>query len=169
MYDLPPHPPSHFVYALPSPFLASIFKIPPVVVVEKYQDLVCTEQDRANIYDIISTIAKNNKLTLLLKQGYLNSLGAQISHVHPLKFLSTIFTNPELAEGMQDVFEDYFKRSHFMGGLQPHLDREAAKDKLEIFLPDFAAETQISLEKLRVCVREHNWEGIVRLLLRSSS
>ena len=76
---------------------ASILKKPPVKPMDiAYKDLVCTEQDKAIVYEIISTMADNGKLSLLFKQAHLKEIGAQINHLHPLKFLSAIFSEPHL-------------------------------------------------------------------------
>jgi hypothetical protein len=165
MQDLPPPSAYHLRYAVPS---ASIIKFPPIAVQsEKFKDLVCSDQDRSNIFEIITTIAENNKLTLLLKQSYLKNLGAQINHVHPLKFLATIFTSGRLKGCLYEIFDDYFKRGGFMDGLGSHLSQEADRGKIEPFLQDFAAEIKVPIEGMRPYFQKRDWEGLVRFLLKS--
>lgn len=170
MQDLPQSPPKHFHYfAKKAPsFLASIIKFPPAGgQSEAYKDLVCTDQDKSNIFEIITTMAEHGKLALLLKQSYLKNLGAQINHVHPLKFLSTIFTNPCLKTRMEPIFDDYFKRNGFMDGLGPSLTREADKGKLDQYLNDFASEVKIPPDRLRKFFQNRDWESLVRYLMQS--
>jgi len=154
------------LFATPTPFFASIIKFPPSG--EKtvtYQELICTDQDKANIYEIITTLADNGKLSLLLKSGHLKQLGAQINHVHPLKFMSTIFSNPRLRMCMPDIFNDYFKRNGFMDGLGPSLERESDKGKLEQYITDFAAELNVMPDGLRDFFKARDWENLVRHLM----
>jgi len=147
--------------------IASMIKFPPVAKSEKYTDLICTEQDRSNIYEIISTMGEYGKLSLLMKQSHLKNLGAQINHVHPLKFLSTILTNPHLKECLTDIFDDYFKRNGFMDGVGPSLSREAEKGKLNQYIAEFAAEVNVSPEKITKYFQNQNWEGLVRFLIQN--
>ncbi len=146
---------------------ASIIKVPPTGGETTYGDLVCTEQDKANIYEIITTMAENGKISLLLKQGHLKALGAQINHVHPLKFLTSIFTNPRLKFCMFDLFDDYFKRNGFMDGLAPSLEKEAERGKLINYLNDFSIEMNIPADDVRPYFLSRDWENFVRFLMQS--
>ncbi len=154
--------------ATPKPFFASIIKFPPGGEKQlTYLDLICTDQDKSNIYEIITTMSDNGKLSLLLKQGHLKQLGAQINHVHPLKFMSTIFSNPRLKMCMPEIFDDYFKRNGFMDGLGPSLERESEKGKLIQFLNDFASEVNVNPESIRGFFLARDWENLVRFLMQS--
>ena len=146
----------------------SIIKFPPPSKGDEvtYKDLPCSDQDRSYIFEIITTMAENGKISLLLKQNHLKQMGAQINHVHPLKFLSTIFTNDRLKECMVPIFDDYFKRNGFMDGLGPSLTVESEKGKLESFLPEFANEVQIPADALRPYFQSRDWEGLVRQLMQ---
>ncbi|HSX26946.1 MAG TPA: hypothetical protein VLE89_08085 [Chlamydiales bacterium] len=155
-----------FLFA--NPTYSSIIKIPPAGGGEiGYKDLICTEQDKANIYEIITTLSENGKLSLLFKQDHLKQLGTQINHVHPLKFLSTIFSNPRLRYCMYDIFDDYFKRNGFMDGLGPSLQKESEKGKLDPLLSDFAKEVNVAPELLRPHFQARDWENLVRKLMQS--
>lgn len=112
-------------------------------------------------------MSENGKLSLLLKQSYLKNIGAQINHVHPLKFISTIVTNPRLKTCMNEIFDDYFKRNGFMDGLGPSLSREADKGKIDPFLNDFSAEVKVPVESMRPYFQNRDWEGLVRFLMQS--
>ncbi len=132
------------------PLTGSIIRKPPAKPTEVlYKDLVCTEQDKANIFEIISTVAETSKLSLYFKQNQLKEKGAQINHLHPLKFLSTIFTNPYLKSSMYYVWDDYFKKNEFLGGLSPNLTREADKGRLNQYIHEFADELGVPAENLK--------------------
>ena len=160
---------SCFIAAMPLQASASIIKFPPKETKTEtgYKDLICTEQDKANIYEIITTMAENSKLSLLLKQSHMKQIGAQINHVHPLKFLAAIFSNPRLKMCMIDIFNDYFKRTGLMDGLGPSLQKEAERGKLIGLLPEFAAEVNVPAENLRPYFEAMDWENMVRFLIQS--
>jgi hypothetical protein len=157
-----------FLMLFSSSGMASIIKKPPAKAVEtSYEELVCTEQDRMNIYEIISTMAEKGKLGLLFQQNHLREIGAQINHVHPLKFLATIFKDPHLKSCMYYIWDDYFKRNGFLDGLGPSLTREAEKGKLELYLKDFAMDINISGETLKAYIDVRDWENMVLFLIQS--
>ncbi len=168
MQDLP-HTPYHYAaHYFPSPlasFIGSIIKFPPEKPADSYADLVCTEEDKAKIYEILTTLESNGKLSLLVKKGYLQGLGAQINHVHPLKFLSSIVTHPQLRSCLVEVFGDYFKRNGFMDGLGPNLTREADKGKLDQYIEPFANEVGVPREHISKFFQSRDWEGLVRFFI----
>lgn len=150
------------------PLTGSIIKKPPVKPVEtSYFQLECTEQDKANIYEIISTMAEKGKLSLLFQQSYLREIGAQINHVHPLKFLAVIMKEPYLKSCMSYIWDDYFKRNGFMDGIAPALSREAEKGKLEFHLDEFAKDVGLPKEHIKAYFDVHDWENLVLYLIQS--
>lgn len=164
MHDYPAPPPQAFHVSFG---LASIIKLPAHPGEEvAYKDLVCTEQDKMNIIEIITILAENSKFSLLLKQTYLKGLGAQINHVHPLKFLSTSIGSPHLKSCVSIIFDDYFKRNGFMDGLGPSLTREAEKGKLDFYLPGFCAEVGVTPEEITPYCNARDWENLVRFLIQ---
>ncbi|MES2272648.1 MAG: hypothetical protein V4487_00450 [Chlamydiota bacterium] len=148
--------------------LASIIKLPPAKTGEvAYKDLACSQQDLASIAEIVTTLAENGKISLLLThQSHLKFLGAQINHVHPLKLLATVITDVHLKNCMNEIFGDYFKRNGFMDGLGPSLERELEKGKLDQYLKDFSLEVGIPMETLKSYVAARDWENLVRFLLQ---
>ncbi len=152
----------------PSPvasLIATMIKFPVEDKSPAYADLVCTQQDQANIYEIITQLADNGKISLLFKKGYIEDLGDQIQHVHPLKFLSTIVIHPHLNSCLYEVFDDYFKRNGFMNGIGPRLTKEAEKGKLNQYIADFAGEVKIPQDRLMKFFKNQDWEGLVRFFI----
>jgi len=162
MRDYPPPPKQfHSFFSL-----ASIIKLPSNPGADvAYKDLVCTEQDKTNIYELIYSLADNSKFSLLLKQTHIKNLGAQINHVHPLKFLAVAMSTPELKTCFIVIFDDYFKRNGFMDGLGPSLHREAEKRKLDMHLDGFAAEMKVNVEEIKPYFAASDWESLVRYLM----
>jgi hypothetical protein len=141
-----------------------IAKNPPAVIVP-YKDLVCSDTDRMLLAQLITTMATNNKFSLLIKKSDLEAL--DIYHLHPLKFLTGILTNPSLKILMSEIFDDKFKRDGFLGGLAPGLTRDANEGKLMQYANDFAAEMQADPDKIKEFFRTQKWEAMVRYLIES--
>lgn len=151
-----------------APAMASIIKKPPAKIAElTYKDIPCTEEHKACIYEIIATVAETNKLSLYFKQAHLKGLGNQISDVHPLKFLATIFSDSYLKSCMNLIWGDYFKRTEFLGGLSPNMTLEMQKGKLLMHIPDFAKDVGVEAEHLRPYFDAQDWENLVLFLIQS--
>lgn len=147
--------------------LGPIIKIPPDGGNKDlaYHELICTQNHRNQIEYIITTIASNNKVTLLFLQGDLKRAGAMINEVHPLKFLETIFCNPVLKELMPKVESDYFKWTGFLDGLVPSLTNQANQGKLLQYLNDFAKRVNSPPDALATYFHSKDWENLVRYLI----
>jgi hypothetical protein len=111
-------------------------------------------------------MAENGYIDLLLQKTYLKQLGASINHVHPLKFLAVVFTNPYLKKCMGEVLKDYFTRINFLEGLGANLSKEAEKKRLDPYALDFAKEVNAPLDAIQHFFNSRDWEGFVRYLLR---
>lgn len=151
--------------------LGGIIKLPPTTEtpaseVVSYQELVCTEADRANISHIISTLAENGKLSLLFQhKSDLTHRGVEIAHVHPLRFLGVIFSDPNLKECMKKIFPDYFKRTKFMHDLGEGLNTRMERGQLEPYLEEFAKEVSVPVELLRSYAQSRDWDGFMDCLI----
>jgi hypothetical protein len=132
-----------------------------------YSALVCTEADKEKIFQIITTIAQHGKITLLFKSSELKRMGAEINHVHPLKFLATVFSNLTLKVYMSEIYGDYFKWNGFMDGLGPSLTNHAQQGKLDFYLNDFAKEVEVAPEALKGFIASLDWESFVCYLMNN--
>lgn len=172
MNDYPPPPKLHHFFInekiMKKNYFGSIIKIPPAHQAELlYKDLIFTEQDKLYICELITTMSQSNKFQLLFKQSHLKMIGAQINHVHPLKFISTIFSDPELKSLMPTIRDDSFKWSGLLDGLGPSLTREAIKGKLQLYLNDFAEEVHLAPEAIRPYFESRDWDNFIRFLIES--
>lgn len=150
------------------PCFASIIKKPPVKPVNvPYPELICREEDQACIYEIITTVAENSKISLIFKQTYLNELGAKIDQVHPMKFLSTIVNHPHLRVCLDLLWPDSFKRAGFLEGFATSMSREADKGKLNQHIEAFAEEIKVPVQEIAPFFETRAWEDLVTHILRS--
>jgi len=156
MHDYAPPSPSSFHFSIS---LGAIIKLPVNPGQDiSYEHLVCTAEDEEIIKELVTSIADNSKVTLLLKQNYFKSLGSQINHVHPLKFLSVSLSTPHLKSCLAVIFDDYFKRNGFMDGLGASLTRETEKGKIEKHFHPFAREINMPVAKIKPFFQNQDWE-----------
>lgn len=130
-----------------------------------YKDLPCSEEDAMIIHHIIRTISEKGKWWLMKHRSEMNALGDSINHVHPLKFLETIFSDDLLKERMKDVFDDYFKKNGFMEGVNRGLTARSNVGELDAYLDDFAKSVRKKKEEIKPYFDNQDWEGLVRHLI----
>ena len=147
--------------------LPEVAKIESVDVpkVNPYESLSLSDTDRAHVSEIITILAENGKLSLLFKKNHLKELGSQINHLHPLKFLSAIFSNPALKARMGEIFKDYFKRNGFMGELSDSLTEASDSGELNHYIEKFAREVNVPAEEIRPYFLNQDWEGLIDFLI----
>lgn len=173
MHDMPNAPHIHIQQQAPhslfGALIASIIKFPPEGDKSNaaYSELTCTIEDMACIYEIITTVAEHTKMSLFIKQNHLRQLEVQIIHVHPLKFLATIFKNPILRVCLKQIADDSYKWPEVIKPLSSSLTREADKGKLEKHLLDFSADIGVSSDHIRKYFQNRDWESLVRALMSS--
>ena len=156
-----------FLALCPPGYGEIIKRAPPKPVELSWNDLPCSERDRADIYEIVSTVAEKGKVNLLINhQSDLREKGARIEHVHPLKFFSVILSNPQLKHCMNVICDDYFKRTNFVGDLISALKREAERGKTLIYLNEFGSAIGVPPESLRGYFDSKDWENMIYYLIR---
>lgn len=96
----------------------------------------------------------------------IKELGERIKPVHPLKFLSTIFSNKTLVDKIRGIFSNIFKRKEFLAGVNVSLNKE---NNLLEYLPDFSSEIDVDENTLRPYFEKRNWTEMVNCLIKEKS
>lgn len=155
-----------------SQIFATIIKVPPSQPSGpsevSYNELTCTDEDVSKITRLISVMGENGKVVLLFKyQKELRQIGREIEHVHPLKFISVIMSNPYLKSCLRKVHSDYFKWSNFMDGLGNGLSSQHQQGKVSIYLNDFAQAIGVSPDVLKNYIHKQDWENMLIFLMNN--
>lgn len=130
-------------------------------------------QDQSKIIELFKTMGAEGKLALLKKYKYLEQIGKDISHVHPLKLLGVIFSNPSMKPYMKEIYKDSFKWKTFidgfgiMNGLATNMNRELKQNNLLQHINGFANHVNIPAENLKPFFDRGDWEGLVKYLIYS--
>jgi len=159
----------HYVYSKAG-FLASIIKIPSKTDKNlTFAELPRTLEDEQKIDDLISSMGIHGKLTLLLHhEKRLRKIGDELRYLHPFKFLGFIFSpkNSHLKQHMGEIFDDYFKRTNFVKDYSQTMDIYDLKNDLTVYLEDFSKEVDIPANEILPFIKDKNWEGLVRFLIK---
>ena len=147
-------------------YVIGIISFPPKEPVEKYSDLVCTQEDVNNIVDLITTLGSHGKVDLLLNhKKRLRHIEQKIAHVHPLKFMAVIFTRPQLATHMRTLHTNWFIWSNFINGFANNMNNEFANHRIYPFLQSFCKEIKCKEQDIKPYVYKKDWEGLLKFFI----
>ncbi len=132
---------------------------------DPFFQLTLNKVDEEIIYKIIDTMARDNVIKLGLKRKTMERKGKKIRHVHPLRFLGCIFSDPHLHSCMREVHRSMFKWNGFIDGLKDRLREEGARGNLYQYVPGFAQLLNRDPKKITHYLEKRDWDGLVRYLL----
>ncbi len=132
---------------------------------EDFYTLTLTQEDGQNIHFIIKSMAKSGWFTLLKKKSEMERCGDSVRHVHPLRFLGFIFSDPQRKHYMHMVKKSTIKWSQFKGGLFPNLKKEFDRGQLYPYLAGFAKAVGVEKQLLAHYIQREDWDGFLNALL----
>jgi hypothetical protein len=130
-----------------------------------YYGLELTEGEKRIIYKLITTMAEKNPLMLGLEKKSLDKKGKKIHHIHPLRFLGYIFSDPHLRNSMREIKKSYFKWNAFINGLSRKMREESSHNNLAPYIDGFSEHLHIDKSRVTHYIQEREWEALVRFLL----
>jgi hypothetical protein len=134
--------------------------------VDLYANLSITEGEAQLIYEIIDIMATHNLAKLLLKKSEMEKRGKKVHHVHPIRFLGTVFTNPYLKKCMAEIMDSFFKWDGFISGLSERLDEEYQKENILPYVPGFCQAVKANPDQVRFYIQKRKWEDLVIYLIK---
>ena len=131
-----------------------------------YLQLPLKPEESKIIGEVIETVGRTNWIVLGTKAFSLRDKEKKIKHVHPMRFLGEIFSNANLKSCMGDIEKTGLKWSGFMGGLKPNMEKEARRNNLLRYVDGFSQAVRADPEKVKAYILRHDWEGLVKYLIR---
>lgn len=123
-------------------------------------------EDKQNIAYVVKTLANKNEISLLFYKNTIESSGAKVNHVHPLKFLQTIFTDEELKIGMRNIRRKSLVWKSFRDGIADSLTDETNNNNmLHEYLPLFASAVQVDINMIAPLYQQRNWCDFIEALV----
>lgn len=132
---------------------------------DPYDSLPLTSTEKKLIYKIVTNIAKKNLMQLAFEKKSMERKGKRVNHVHPLKFLGTIFSDPQLAGYMRTIKKSSFKWNNFIEGLSGRLKEEYKRNNIKNCVPGFCRAVGADSDKVMPYINKQDWEGLVKYLL----
>lgn len=121
-----------------------------------------SNEEKQNIRYIITTLANNSAISLMFYQTSLKQAGKDISHVHPLKMLEFIFSDPVLKRDVKKINGLPWKR--FVEDTAKSLQDSEERDNLkQEHIEDFCKAVAIPSAYLSPAVASHNWVQFINM------
>ncbi len=133
----------------------------------QFSDLPLVDWEKKIIAHIVSNMADKNVFELLLEKRDMESKGRQIHHVHPLRFMGYVFSEPRLKRHMKAIKKNPFKWDGFINGFAARMREEGARNNLTRFIPGFAEHLQIDPAEVGPFIQRGDSDGLVRFLIGS--
>jgi len=134
-------------------------------VFRNYQASVSTKE-RKDIGYIINTLGFSSLVQINKNKSALNQAGKRIDHVHPLRFLMTVFTDEHMKASIHAMQNRGWVWGEFSGGIKDSLENEANSGNMrDEFIQDFAAQVNIDQALIAPLIQAHDWNQLIKILI----
>jgi hypothetical protein len=127
-----------------------------------------TAAEKAKIRYILTSLGYSSLLELGKLRSDLKKTGKEVDHIHPLRFLMTIFTDEELKASVHAIRGRAIGWiwSEFSDGVTGSLKMEASRNNLKTeFIQDFAKAVNINVNLIQPLLQQGRWTEFVNTLI----
>ena len=125
-----------------------------------------TKQEKKDMAYIITTLANDNLISVGVSKSSLKKAGDRIDHLHPFRFLITVFADEELKAGIHAIRDrGGWIWEGFIDGLTGSIEQEAAGGNLLQFTTDFAKKVKIQPSLIQPSLEKGKWSEFVDVLI----
>jgi len=122
-----------------------------------------TENEKANIRYIITTLANTSTIGLAFYQKKLQQAGNNVDHVHPLKFLGYIFSDPKLKSDVPRIASMPWNR--FANDMGESLGKAYQRENLKPeYIHEFAKQIGVPYESIQSYFQQRQWVSLIQAL-----
>jgi len=129
-------------------------------------DRVVTSPEKNDLSYILNALARNTWASILSEKSSIKKAGARINHLHPLRFLMTIFTDEQLKADISAVRSRGIIWRNFFEGLEESLKQESQRDNMRSeYIVDFANTVGIGEKLISPSIKDKQWKEFVNILI----
>lgn len=122
--------------------------------------------EKADIRYIITFLANKSLLSIAGHKGALEQKGDRIDHIHPLRFLLTVFTDEELKVGIRNIRAKGWVWGDFISGLKESLTTESKIQNLtDQHIAHFAQVIELDPNLLYPSASNRRWDEFIDILI----
>jgi len=125
-----------------------------------------TAKEKIDIAYIITCLANKSWLSLGPEKKYLDQAGVRINHIHPLRFLMTVFCDEKLKVGIRNIQGKWLIWDQFVDGLKKSFATEAKINNIkDEFITDFAQKVGVNVDVIYASIKNEQWSNFIDLLI----
>ncbi len=132
---------------------------------EPFYQLPLNDKERRHIWTIITTMSEKNIFQLAFEKGSMEKRGNKINHVHPMRFLGYIFSEPELKSCVKNIKKSSFKWDAFVDGFARRMKEEYSNNNVMQYIPGFSQQVGANPDKVKHYIQNKDWEGLIKSLM----
>lgn len=123
--------------------------------------------EKKDIHYILTKMARDNYAALWKAESSLKKAGDRLRHLHPFKFLETIFTDEELKACAHAIRDRNIKKiwNEFVDGTASTLQQEMSRHNIQPFVQNFAQTVKIDPNLIAPLIQAEKWEGLISALI----
>jgi hypothetical protein len=133
--------------------------------IEPFYQLPLDEKEQRLIHELLKNIAEKNVWALLFKKKEMEKLGKKINHVHPMRFMGYILSEPKLKKWLREIRSSSFKWDYFIGSFGNRMKEENAKNNIAPYIPGMAHLLHVDQSQILGYFHNKDYEGWVKSLL----
>ncbi|MGZ3633340.1 MAG: hypothetical protein ACXU9U_01670 [Parachlamydiaceae bacterium] len=124
-----------------------------------------TPSEKKKIAHTVETLGNASLISIARAKSSLEKEGAEIEHIHPLNFLSYIFSEEKLKAALHNIRGRGWIWSKFFKGLKEGLENEYKNNNLLPYIADFSRQVKINPKKILPLAEKQRWKDFVEMLL----
>lgn len=125
-----------------------------------------THTEKKDLHYLITSLANDSLISIAIHRSNLEHAGDRIEHLHPLRFLLTVFADEELKVGLRNIRSRGWIWGDFLGGLKQSLITEASIGNIQKeHIQDFAAKLELDPQYLLPAIDRHQWDEFIEILI----
>lgn len=125
-----------------------------------------TQAESNDIRFIVTSLADKSLMAIAFIKGDLEEAGDRIDHLHPLRFLMTMFTDEEMKVAIRNIRGRGWIWSNFAGGLKQSLATETRNGNMkDEYIIHFAQTVEVDVNHIYPAIAAHNWDHLLEVLI----
>ncbi len=125
-----------------------------------------TPQERADIRFILTTLANKSVFAIAKSKSALEAAGDRVDHVHPLRFLATVFSDEEMKVCIRNIRGKGWIWSEFSNGIKDSLKSEThIGNILDHHILQFGEEVGVSYQLIAPSLQQLQFDEFIDLLI----
>jgi len=133
---------------------------------DAFSQLLITDDEQKMIRGVIHTVAESNPIKLGFIRSDLEKKRLQLLHIHPLRSIATMFTDPYTKQCVAEMMDSFFKWKSFISDFSKRMNQENERGNLQMYIQGFSLTVRANPDQVRLYINNKEWEKLVKYLIK---